>query len=229
MRINEIKKTEYKKGDLNISLESCVRYFVAFKVETLDGKEMYLENQYILDVYERPNGSAAIEMKESGKIQVIRVKESVDTVKMLIVEADNEYETVVNEYSLQPLKEPHIKLEKINTKKYKKGEQWITLKSCAKYLVAFKVITYDDVEFYLNPEYILRTNVEEDFSTSILVEDPDYTFKLRVKESIGTVRMFIREAINNYKIMVQGYSLQSIVENQELVDNLTPRVKFVNR
>lgn len=102
MRINEIKKREYKKGNLNISLESCARYYVAFRVETLDGEEMYLENQYLLNLYELANGTTAIETNQSGKVETIKVKESFDTVKMLIIEAENEYDTVVHGYSLQP-------------------------------------------------------------------------------------------------------------------------------
>ena len=136
------------------------------------------------------------------------MKESVEAVKALCTEAENEYKTVEKKYSLQPIKDPQIRLNKINTMKYKKGDKWITLKSCAKHLIAFKVVTYDDIEFYLNPEYILQTNVEEDFSTSILVEDPDYTFKLRVRESLETVKMLMREANNIRKSMMLRYSLQ---------------------
>ena len=214
MRINEIKKTEYKKGDLNISLESCARYYVAFRVETLDGEEMYLENQYLLNLYKLADGTTTIETNQSGKVETIKVKESFDTVKMLVIEAENEYDTVVHGYSLQPVKDQQMRINRINTMKYKKGDQWITLKSCLKYLVAFKVETEDGAPFYINPEYVVQLYEENDGTTSILVNDPDYTFKLRLKESVETVRVYMREAIQNYRNILLNYSLQPDVKNK---------------
>ena len=78
--------------------------------------------------------------------------------------------------------------------------------------MAFKVETEDGAPFYINPEYVVQLYEENDGATSIMVNDPDYTFKLRLKESVETVRIFMKEAIQNYRNILLNYSLQPDVK-----------------